>query len=131
MSPFKNPKVGVPKTNTGIGMAKVAQSGIKKDSGANVKKESAPVVLKAAAGTPDPMMETMQLMAHALGKLTNQIQDMSGVIKDLQKEGKERSTQATVTPPPDPRAASEWIDRTLLCSSEGPQRTSRNLRHLE
>jgi hypothetical protein len=87
------------KKNLGLGMTKVAQSGVREAVGGAVKKETGVAVAKAAAGSPDPMMETMQLMAQALGKLTHQMHDMSGVIKDLQKEDKTREVQHAVTPP--------------------------------
>jgi hypothetical protein len=96
--PAKIPKFVLPKPSASLGMTKVAQSGIRKVAGAPVKKETGPAVAKGAAGAPDPVMESTQLMAHALRKLTNQMQDMSVVIKDLQKEDKHHPTKAVMAP---------------------------------
>jgi hypothetical protein len=96
---MKNPKGMPAKVNLGLGMTKVAQSGARKTSGVEVQTEPRLPVSKAAVGSPDPVMETMQIMAQALGKLTHQMQDMSVVIKDLQKEDQTSKAKYEVAPP--------------------------------
>jgi hypothetical protein len=97
--PIEHTTTTAGKKNLGLGMTKVAQSGVREAIGGTMKREPGVAFAKASAGAPDPMMETMQMMAEALGKLTHQMHDMNGVVKDLQKEDKTRENQHAVTPP--------------------------------